>query len=461
MRGVLFCSDALALIAAMAGGLLIRTLLGAPQPWALYCPLLMAVVLFVPPVYFLLGVFPCIGTSRPAELRSLTLGTSLVFFFVFVFSFFSRAPIFFQFSRLAVCFVWGFALLTVPLGRAITYRLAACTDYWGVKVIVIGKGKLVQDLVRDLRNNPECGYKPAALLSTSSQEPRDEALGLAVLTEEQLQNGGRLSGTIHGIVPIGSSQQLSTDPETERLTRLFHYLVYVPMDFSQLGSMVVTRDLGGVLGLEVGYRLLHFWPNCIKRCLELALVILLGIVCIPLLLLFAILIKVTSPGPVFFSQPRVGTDGKPFQAYKFRSMYVDAEERLATLLADDAALREEYDTFRKLRKDPRVTPVGRLMRRFSLDEVPQFLNVLTGEMNLVGPRSYLQAEVASLQGAEDILFQVRPGITGLWQVSGRNQLTFQERVDIEVSYIRNWSIWLDLSIIARTFAVVVLGRGAY
>jgi lipopolysaccharide/colanic/teichoic acid biosynthesis glycosyltransferase len=184
------------------------------------------------------------------------------------------------------------------------------------------------------------------------------------------------------------------------------------------------------------------------------------LMCAPVLFIIAVLIKLSSRGPVFYTQERLGLHEKPFRLYKFRSMYSDAEGRLEQILESDPKLKLEYDTFHKLRNDPRITPIGKLLRRTSLDELPQLLNVVTGDINLVGPRAYLPAEKNKMQKDTETILSRKPGITGLWQVSGRNSLSFEKRVKLESHYVRNRTRAMDLIILAKTFRTVIKGDGA-
>jgi lipopolysaccharide/colanic/teichoic acid biosynthesis glycosyltransferase len=152
-------------------------------------------------------------------------------------------------------------------------------------------------------------------------------------------------------------------------------------------------------------------------------------------------------------------NGLRFDALKFRTMFGDGEKRLQQVLNSDPKLRAEYEQFHKLTVDSRITRVGRLLRKYSLDELPQIYNVLVGEMSLVGPRPYIEREISEMDGQEGVVWRVRPGITGLWQVSDRNATTFRSRVKTDVEYVRNWSPWLDLYILIRTALVVVAGTG--
>jgi lipopolysaccharide/colanic/teichoic acid biosynthesis glycosyltransferase len=180
----------------------------------------------------------------------------------------------------------------------------------------------------------------------------------------------------------------------------------------------------------------------------------------PLFLAIGLWIRRDSPGEILFRQPRLGLHGSQFHIFKFRSMYKDAEDRLQHILQEDPELRREFDIFHKLRDDPRVTRAGRFLRRWSLDELPQLINVVRGEMNLVGPRAYLPAEEIRMEDAAEVILSRKPGITGLWQVSGRNDISFCERVNLERWYVEHRSAFLDLKILLRTLRVIVSGKGA-
>jgi lipopolysaccharide/colanic/teichoic acid biosynthesis glycosyltransferase len=183
----------------------------------------------------------------------------------------------------------------------------------------------------------------------------------------------------------------------------------------------------------------------------------------PVFLLLAALVKVSSPGPVFYVQPRVGRGYRHFGCIKFRTMRPDADRVLASVLEKSPEMRAEFERDFKLREDPRITPIGRFLRRSSLDELPQFLNVLRGEMSVVGPRPIVDKEIDRYGPFMDEVLAVRPGLTGLWQVSGRNNLSYPKRVRLDVAYARGRSFLLDFAIILRTFGVLLLpmDRGAY
>ena len=197
---------------------------------------------------------------------------------------------------------------------------------------------------------------------------------------------------------------------------------------------------------------------CFKRFMDILLAVMSIIIGSPLFLLTALLVKVTSPGPIIFSQVRVGKYGRHFKFYKFRSMYIDAEARKAELLKHN----ESGDgVIFKMKHDPRITPVGRFIRKFSIDELPQLFNVLLGDMSLVGPRPPLPGEVKTYSIEERKRLNITPGITCIWQVSGRSELPFQQQIALDKQYIAIRSAWKDLLILLKTIPAILTGKGAW
>lgn len=198
----------------------------------------------------------------------------------------------------------------------------------------------------------------------------------------------------------------------------------------------------------------------LKRALDVVLASMAVIFLAPFMLPIAFMIKRHDGGPALFVQERIGLHGQVFRCYKFRSMVVDAQKQLDELLARCPAARAEWDAEQKLRDDPRITRLGRFLRKTSLDELPQLLNIIKGEMSIVGPRPIIRAEIARYGADFSFYSGVRPGLTGLWQVSGRNDVSYDKRVQLDVQYVREWSIGSDISIIARTVPAILKSRGA-
>ena len=200
-----------------------------------------------------------------------------------------------------------------------------------------------------------------------------------------------------------------------------------------------------------------------KNFFDLLISLLFIIALIPLFLMISLLIKLSSRGPIFFLQKRIGKNNIPFKCIKFRTMYPEAKDILENLLLNDSLLKKEYEETHKIKNDPRITPIGKLLRKTSLDELPQFFNVLMGEMSIVGPRPIVKDEKKKYGKNLKKVLLIKPGITGLWQVSGRNNLTYKRRVMLDINYVENYNFLMDLRILFRTFGVILfpLDRGAY
>jgi undecaprenyl-phosphate galactose phosphotransferase len=199
----------------------------------------------------------------------------------------------------------------------------------------------------------------------------------------------------------------------------------------------------------------------VKRLVDIVLSILVFLILSPALLVVAVIIKLETHGPVLYKHKRLGKDMRYFWVYKFRTMYQDADQRLQKILAEDPALRDEFARTFKLKNDPRVTPIGRFLRKTSLDEVPQLFNIIRDQMSWVGPRPIVDGEIPFYKGCNLLPFRVHPGATGLWQISGRNDASYERRVELDLKYVTNWSYFRDLRILAGTVSAVFSSRGAY
>lgn len=405
------------------------------------------------------GLYPGFGTNPVEELRRTSASVSLVHLLAGAATFVVRGAE--VYSRAVFLVAWVLALVLVPVARAAVRHAFCRSRWWGYPVLILGAGRTGELLARVLQETPGLGLRPVAFLDDDPAKPARVA-GLPVLGGIDLApRVAREAGISHALVAMPGAGRERLVQVVERYGSVFPHLLVVPDLFGLSSLWVAAKDLQGVVALEVRQQLLLPGPRLLKRVLDLAATVALGLVSLPLIALVAIAIRLDSPGPVFFAQARIGKGGRKFRAWKFRTMVRDAEQLLDRFLQDRPALREEWERDQKLRDDPRVTRVGRLLRRTSLDELPQLWNVLRGEMSLVGPRPIVDEEVGRYGPRFTLYAQVLPGITGLWQVSGRNDTSYEQRVELDSYYVRNWSPWLDLYVLARTVWVVLTGRGAY
>lgn len=458
--GVLALSDLMALMVAVGVAIVVRQLLSRDAAivaslWLL--PVVVACLL----VYGTAGLYRVWGISPADELRRATIGTSIVFAAFACQSFFLRTTE--AYSRQVLLTAWVVALVLVPTLRGVFRSRFAAREWWGHSAVVLGAGKVAQRVVQVLRRHPTIGLKVVALLDDDPRTHGKLANGVPVVG--QLALAPRLARELaisHVVVatPEGSGKQLGGT--VERHTAAFPHVVVIPESFAFSNLWAEARDLGGVFGLETRRKLQARVALAAKRLVDIAVGGLALLAALPVMLLIAAAIRIESRGPLFYGGLRWGQGGKQFRMWKFRSMVVDADEALARYLRDNPELRAEWEETQKLRDDPRVTRVGKLLRKTSLDELPQLWNILSGDMSLVGPRPVPKDEAAVYKqvGEFNVYSMVKPGLTGMWQVCGRNDASYEERVQLNTYYVRNWSMWLDLHIMARTIPVVLTRKGA-
>jgi len=465
MSGIYCFSDVFAVFIAVVLAYLIRKIIplfmlshNALKP-EIYLELLPVIFLFVL-AYLITGLYPGVGITTVEELRRTTIATSMVFAVLFAWIFFSRAG--FIYSRIVFFLAWSFALVFVPSGRAIIRHWCCRKNWWGVLTVVMGAAKTGTKIVKVLNTTKSLGIKPAVFLDDDPQRHGKTIEGVPVMG--CLRLGGvlakkcKIKWAIIAMPGLGKERLLEVWEES---ASLFHHVIYIPDLFGFASLGVMPRDFGGILALDVRQQLLRSGPKFAKAIVDAMVAAVALVVSAPLIPFIALLIKLDSKGPVFYKQTRYGKDGKPFKAWKFRTMVENADVVLKEYLARHPELKEEWDRDQKLRDDPRVTRVGKFLRKTSLDELPQIFNVIKGEMSVVGPRPIVQNEIEKYGKYYSLYTKVKPGITGLWQVSGRNDVSYEERVALDAYYVRNWSVWLDLYILARTVPVALFGKGAY
>ncbi|MBN2500210.1 MAG: undecaprenyl-phosphate galactose phosphotransferase WbaP [Anaerolineales bacterium] len=457
---VLISSDFTAIVLAGFFAIAIRLLFGDPFYFELFAQVIpIALICIV--VYALQKLYPGSGYGPVEELRLLSVLTSVVILSMAAVTFWARNAE--AYSRLTFAITWVLSLGFVPLGRALTRMLMEKKDAWGIPAIVVGfdeQGSWIVDL---LSQNPKFGWKPVAVIG-DAQNGSNCADCIPYFSWKELDASHQLPvfpGVDTAIVIMSEVPDEILNGIVENPKTGYEHLILIPNPQQIVSLGVTTCDLGGMLGLNVRRNLLNRGDQLIKRLVDLALTISGVLVISPLLLFIATLIKLESRGKVFFGHERLGRDGDKFTAWKFRTMVADADAALEHYLAKNPELRAEWEENRKLKNDPRITRIGKFLRKTSLDELPQIWNVLKGEMSLVGPRPIVEEEVPYYGSRFKLLTFVPPGITGLWQVSGRTDTSYDTRVRLDEYYVRNWSIWLDVSILMRTIWVVFRGEGAY
>lgn len=446
--GTLVLSDALlALCAWMATASLQGLWMGGTLEEGILASIAPAVFVWVG-LRALLGLYPGYGLDHVEELQRQTSAALAALTITVLFVFASGAGS----AYLSVLIVAGFLelLFLVPLTRYFVKRILLKIGLWGKPVAIIGSQEVAKNLLKVLQREWQLGLEPVAVYDSRSA-PEQEVL-------RELAQG---SGVDTVIFATPHTRREEVAKLVEGASVIFRRVVVMPNLGGITNSAVVARDYAGNFGVEIKHNLLDPWARRIKHVLDLCATIAGGFMISALLIAVVVAVKLDSSGPAFYGHRRLGADGKHFLCWKFRTMHVNAEQRLDEFLQDNPYLRAEWEENFKLRNDPRVTRVGRFLRKTSLDELPQLWNVLRGEMSLVGPRPIVDAEVPKYGATYGMYRRIRPGITGFWQVSGRSDTGYQERVNLDAYYVHNWSVWLDLVILARTVRSVVLSRGAY
>jgi len=436
-----------------------QVLLGAVFPDVQYAiirqlfPLLaIAVVTFA-----LGGAYRICGLHPSQELRRITLldNTSLLLLLL-ANLLFSQSSTPYELSL--ICSTLILLNLIHPGVRLVSRTLLSMQSWWGWSVVVVGHRQHACRVLRHIEKNAELAMRPVKLLTA------DEFHTAATTQEKEALARDAVNGSRASLVVMAVED---TDPSSYRSDLDFwssqaQDVIIIPSEFQLPTLWTETRDIGGIMGLHARAKLLSQWRLVAKRLLDIGLVVLFSPLLVPICLVIAALVRLNSRGPIFFGHKRIGRFGKTFTAWKFRSMIPNANEVLEDYLNSHPELRAEWERDHKLRDDPRIIPgVGHIIRKFSLDELPQLWNVLRGDMSLVGPRPIVDSEIEKYCDVFPLYLKVTPGITGLWQVSGRNNTTYHERITLDAFYVRNWSPWLDIYILARTIKTVLLREGAF
>ncbi len=398
------------------------------------------------------GQAPGWGLGAVEELRRIELMLAALFAAAGITAFLLRGMP----SRIVFLFSYAFCAVLIPFGRMFTRKVLRKARWWGCPAVLYGGREQIEQMLSVLRTEVSIGYNPCGLFGDDI--PPEGLNGVPWL-------GALPETTDRASVAIASIAHLRNHGLVEFIDHTlacYRKVVLLPDLSERVFAWVVPRDFNGMVGLEVSRNLLVPFAAGIKLAYELLLALLFLPLWLPLVLILALLVYAGDRRNPFYTQVRVGRHGRTFKAIKLRTMVPNADDLLEEVLDKDADLRAEWQRFYKLRKDPRITPLGRFLRRFSLDELPQLFNVLRGEMALVGPRPlpiYHDAELS--EESRTLRNKVRPGMTGQWQISGRSDCGLQEMELWDKFYVRNWSVWMDLYILARTLRVVFIYHGAY
>lgn len=366
-------------------------------------------------------------------------------------------------SRAYVVIFFAMAFICLCISRQLLIKTCRRLNLMKEAVVFIGAGKTTQKIIDFTRNNNCFGINVAGLF--------DETPKIKDITEkyhifrdlEETKDYIQRYKIRMVIIAVPSMEKERLLNLIEDLQPIVRNLMFVP---NIVGMPVFNLEVkrlyeNNMVLLGIKNNLAKKTNRRIKRVFDIVLGIMFCTIIVPILAIAAFCIKLDTKGPIFFNSERIGKNGKLFKCYKLRSMYVNADKIFEAYLSKNRQAQEEWNKFQKLKdNDPRLTKVGKFIRKYSIDELPQIFNVLKGEMSLVGPRPYLPREKVLMENWYNDIISVLPGMTGYWQVNGRSNVNFNGRLKMDNWYIRNWSIWIDIELLIRTFKVVINGKGA-
>jgi Undecaprenyl-phosphate galactose phosphotransferase WbaP len=371
-------------------------------------------------------------------------------------------------SRTFLVLSWMLTMFFLPAFRYAGKKTLAKAGIYKRRVLVLGAGKTGELMAKALNSEPYMGYQIIGFLDDDQQKKQktfgvngDKVRVLGGFRDaEYIMSAMDVRNLIVAAPGLPAADLVSL---VNRLQKASESVMLVP-DLFGIPVMCAEADFffnERFLALNLRNNLASRSNIFMKRAFDIVTGTAVLMLLSPIMLSIALAVRMESKGPVIFAHRRVGRNGREFECYKFRTMVVNAQEVLDKLLQEDCGLCSEWENGFKLKDDPRITRIGNFLRKTSLDELPQIFNVLKGQMSLVGPRPIINDEIEKYGEYIDYFYQVRPGITGLWQISGRNEIEYSERVQIDAWYVRNWSLWLDITLLIRTITVVLNRRGAY
>ncbi len=349
------------------------------------------------------------------------------------------------------------SIIFLPGFREITKRFFCKFSWWGVPAVIYTTDNNADLILTRLIKNRFLGYHPAVIIDSSLEkdEIRFYKDSIPIISDKS-----DLIDVIHSYV-IKTAFLVNYKNDDNMIMANYRYTITISKSQHSFTTTQELKDIGGIIGFASIHNLTFKSNMVIKRLIDISLILLFSPILVPVFLILIVLTFITSPGPVFYGHKRIGKNDKEFKCWKFRSMCIDADKKLEEILANNPQMREEWEKERKFQNDPRVTKFGKFLRKTSLDELPQLLNILAGQMSFVGPRPVTRPELSKYGEYKDYILSVTPGLSGMWQTSGRSDTEYEERIALDTYYIQNWSIWLDIWILIKTVWVVLKGSGAY
>jgi len=394
---------------------------------------------------------------------SVTMGTAFLITYYFFFQNQSQpglADPILPNSRLLIPFIWFSCIIVLCLGRLIVSGIIGILYRLGLgetRVLVVGSGRLGKMVMQSLAASPNLGYSVVGFLHDMQEPPSDFGRFKMLGTIDDMRMVILSMQVDEVIIALPNNMNKQAIRSVKLCEHLGSSFKLIPDLYEVNLSRIDVETIEGIPLLGIKQQSLNTPQRIVTRSIDIILSLLVLIVGSPVFLCLGLAVMISSPGSIIYKQQRVGLNGRHFLMYKFRSMYKDADQRLSQLLQQNEAQGPLF----KMRYDPRVTPIGSFLRRTSLDEIPQFVNVLKGEMSLVGPRPPVPREVALYEEWQRGRLAIKPGLTGLWQVRGRSNISFDEGVLMDLYYIENWSLRLYLKILFRTIPAVLFSKGAY
>ncbi len=393
------------------------------------------------------------------EIKRLWKGASISFLIIMALTFAARISM--NVSRTVIVLAWALSLCLLPAFRLLAKKILNKLGCWQRNMLILGAGRTGEMVLGRIKENKNMGYKPVGFLDDDKAKLGRVIEGIKVLgklSEIKSWVKEKKVGDVVIAMPGVSREKLL---EVVSLCEGVVGEIRVIPDMFGLATVgVKAEDLDGILLFDMEWNLAKSHNIFIKRVIDIILSSLAIGISSPLMLFISIKIKRGSKGAAILGQKRLWKGESTFNFLKFRSMYLDEEERLKRFLKENSQARKEWEKFAKIKSaDPRVTNFGSWLRKYCLDELPQLIHVLKGEMSLVGPRPYLPREFEKMGGYRKTILKALPGMAGLWQVSGKNELAFEDRLKLEEYYVRNWSLWMDFVILVKTVKVVWRGEG--